>query len=106
MVWAKTGNKYGAKRTSNGFASKRESKVAADLTLRQRIGEISELKFQVRFDLIPKIGKQQPCWYVADFTWMEGGLLHVGDAKGMLTPVYRIKKKLMKWVHDIEIEEM
>jgi hypothetical protein len=91
---------------TNGFASKREASVAATLQALEKVGKITELKFQVPFELIPKIGKQRSCSYIADFTWMEGGLLHVGDAKGFRTPVYELKKKLMKWIYDYDIEEL
>jgi hypothetical protein len=42
---------------------------------------------------------------VADFTYMEDGKLVVEDCKGFKTDVYKIKKKLMLWVHGIRIKE-
>jgi hypothetical protein len=36
---------------------------------------------------------------------MENGKLVVEDVKGVKTEVYKIKKKLMLWVHGIRIKE-
>ena len=60
---------------------------------------------QVKFELIPKIGDERPCNYIADFTYMENGELVVEDVKGVRTDAYKIKKKLMLWVHGIRIKE-
>jgi hypothetical protein len=98
-------SKYHAVRTGK-YASKKEARRAEDLKLLQQIGEISDLREQVKFTLIPKIGTQRECAYFADFTFKDrGGNFHVVDAKGMKTEVYRIKKKLMKFVHGITIED-
>ena len=93
-------------RKTNGYDSGHEANQAASLHALARAGNISDLKEQVTFVLIPKIGKQLPCTYKADFTWIEDGKFVVADAKGFKTEVYRIKKKLMKFVHDIEIREI
>jgi hypothetical protein len=45
--------------------------------------------------------------YVADFTWKTpDDREHVGDAKGCLTAVYKIKRKLALLLHNIKIEEL
>jgi hypothetical protein len=99
-------SKYRNKRT-DGYASKKEANRAAELKLLEKAGVISGLREQVKFTLIPKIGRQRECAYFADFAFTDSdGLPHVMDAKGYRTEVYKIKKKLMKFVHNIEVEEV
>ena len=71
-----------------------------------------DLKRQVKFELIPSqrmYGKvvERPCTYIADFSYLDMLTCStiVEDTKGFKTPVYRIKKKLMLWVHGIRIKE-
>lgn len=75
------------------------------LRLLERAGAISNLKRQVKYELIPKQIGERACNYVADFTYMENGRLVVEDVKGVKTDAYKIKKKLMLWVHGIHIRE-
>ena len=75
------------------------------LRLLERAGRITDLKRQVTFELIPKQQGERACTYVADFTYYENGQYVVEDCKGFKTDVYRIKKKLMLWVHGIHIKE-
>lgn len=47
--------------------------------------------------------------YVADFVYMENGKQVVEDVKSDITranPVYKIKKKMLMYVHGIEITEV
>jgi hypothetical protein len=76
----------------------------------------------VEFELIPaqrepdtvgvrggvKRGKviEQAVKYVADFVYEENGKLIVEDTKGFRTKDYIIKRKLMLWVHGIQIKEI
>ena len=64
------------------------------------------LKLQVPFVLIEKNNKERECKYVADFVYTnaKSGERIVEDVKGMQTEVFKIKKKLMKEVHGIEIK--
>jgi hypothetical protein len=96
-------NKYGNKH-ENGFASKREARRHEVLMLRAKAREISELRCQVPFRI--DVNDELVCIYKADFTYLEGGALIVEDTKGYRTPVYRLKKKLMKAVHGIDIREV
>lgn len=99
-------SKYGNKRT-NGYASKREAKRAHDLKLLQQGGYITDLREQVPYELIPKQDGERSCKYIADFVYRErNGTQIVEDAKGYRDPVYRIKRKLMKFVHGITIREV
>jgi hypothetical protein len=46
--------------------------------------------------------------YIADFTYFDdtkGGEFIIEDVKGFKTDVYKIKKKLMKHFHNVEILE-
>ena len=92
------------------FASKREFSRFLILKGYEKAGIITNLRTQVRFELIPAIkeGKrtvQRPCFYVADFVYTRDGKQVVEDTKGYRTQAYDIKKKLMRWRHGIEIIE-
>ena len=41
--------------------------------------------------------------YIADFTYIENGVLVVEDVKGVQTPDFRMKRRLMITVHGIQI---
>lgn len=123
------GNKYGAKKikdpaTGFVFDSKREFTRWCELRIMERTGKIYGLRRQVKYELIPtqreintevyKAGPQKglhkpgaviekPCFYVADFVYYENGKLVVEDCKGCVTEVFKLKKKLMLWVHGIRI---
>ena len=86
------------------FDSVREFHRYGVLRLLERAGKISDLKRQVSFELIPKQDGERACTYVADFTYYEDGKLVVEDCKGYATEVFRLKKKLMLWVHGIRIK--
>ena len=104
-----TKNKYGARKLTapdgQKFDSVKEFHRWGCLRLLERAGKITDLKRQVSFELIPKQDGERACTYVADFTYYENGQYVVEDCKGFKTDVYRIKKKLMKWVHGISIKE-
>jgi len=51
------------------------------------------------------VAGQHICTYRADFAYDENGARVVEDAKGVRTPAYRLKAKLMKAVFNIEIRE-
>lgn len=95
------------------FDSAREARRYGELRLLERQGVIHDLECQVAFELIPaqkdKTGKtvERKCSYIADFVYVDGvGDLHVEDAKGMRTEVYKIKRKLMLFKYGIRIEEV
>ena len=102
-------NKYGARKVKapdgQVFDSVKEYHRWGMLKLLERAGRISDLKRQVSYELIPKQQGERACSYVADFTYMENGKLVVEDCKGFRTPEYRLKRKLMLWVHGIRIKE-
>jgi len=102
-------SKYHAKKTVvDGiiFQSRKEAKRYQELKLMQRAGLISDLRRQVTFELIPKQQGERAVSYIADFVYSEDGQTVVEDVKGVRTPVYRIKKKLMLWRHGVRIREV
>ena len=121
----KTETKYHSEKIAIGgqeFDSKKEAKRGTELWYLQRAGEISDLKRQVKFVLIPaqrepdRIGVrggtirgkvlEREVAYYADFVYQENGETVVEDAKGMRTKDYIIKRKLMLWVHGIKVREV
>jgi len=88
------------------FASQKEARCWRDLRALEMIGEISSLKVQPRFRL--EVNGIKICDYVADFDYFDRIIQSrvIADAKGMKTPVYRLKAKLMKAIHGIEIREL
>ena len=118
-------SKYKAKKVYDGnlvFDSKKEHRRWKELTNLENSGEISELERQVKFVLIPaahepdrigprggvKRGKliERECAYIADFVYVRNGERVVEDTKGMRTPDYIIKRKLMLRVYGIRIHEI
>lgn len=102
-------SKYGAVKTEiDGimFDSKHEAKRYQELRLLEQAGEIANLRLQVPFELIPKSKYGMPIRYIADFTYNDlNGQLIVEDAKGVKTPVYRLKRRLMAELKGIKIKE-
>ena len=65
-----TALKYGNVQT-DGYASKREAKRAAELKLLAKAGKIRRLREQVPFLLIPEQEHERKCVYIADFVYEE-----------------------------------
>lgn len=104
-------NKYHAQRVG-GHGSRKEHRRASRLKMMQLAGLISDLREQVPYELIPTQRDaagtllERNCRYVADFVYKDSdGNLVVEDTKGMRTPEYVIKRKLMLQVHGIRIKE-
>jgi len=96
--------KYGNTPT-NGFASKREARRAWELQLLERAGEISDLRMQVPFEIVPACPPERAAFYLADFVYLQNGKQVVEDSKGFKTAEYRLKRKLMRHVYGISILE-
>lgn len=80
------------------FDSRGESSRAKALEMMQRAGEISELKLQPRFSLVPETSP--PIVYVPDFQYRENGQVIVEDFKSPATrrdPVFCLKLRLWRW---------
>lgn len=120
-------SKYGNKKaTHNGtiFDSRKERNRYITLLALQKAGEISDLKMQVPFEIIPavyeKVEKQlktkvkivdrcvqKATHYIADFVYTDkDGNMVVEDAKGMRTEKYLLKKKMMRAFLGITIKEV
>lgn len=100
-------NKYGAER-SGKYASKKEALIAMRLHALARHNIISELREQVRFVLVEGQGKIRPICYIADFVYVdEEQKRHIVDVKGYSkNQAYRLKRKMMKLLHGLDIEEV
>lgn len=99
-------NKYRAiKKVVDGytFASSGEAKRYAELSMLQKAGKIHGLALQRRFRI--EVKQLHICDYVADFTYYEGRVFVVEDFKGIRTPMYDLKKKLLFATHGLVIRE-
>ena len=102
-------HKYGNKKvTVQGikFDSKWESERYLYIKSLERAGRVRNLELQVRFAL--EVNGQKICTYIADFRYEKENANGdwekiVEDAKGVETPEFKLKKKLMKACLGIEI---
>lgn len=108
-------SKYNARKIvldGHAFDSKKEATRYAELSLLERAGEISGLKTQVKFELLPKQDGERACTYVADFVYTDAktGERVVEDVKGykkgQAYAVFTIKRKMMLFFHGIRIREV
>ena len=88
------------------FDSRWEAERWGQLKSMERAGAVEQLERQVKYEL--KVNDQKICDYIADFTYLlldeEGNSKFiVEDAKGVLTPEFKLKKKMMKAIHGIDI---
>lgn len=109
-------SKYNSRKTvidDITFDSKKEAKRYVELKKKQEEGEITDLRLQVPFELVPsftieidgKKRKRRNIRYIADFTYYENGQKVVEDVKGRKTDVYKLKKKLFEYKFKITIKE-
>jgi len=104
----KTLNKYRNIRTANNDGtmsdSRKEARIDAQYQVLLRCGQLTKVERKKRFPII--IGGIKICDYECDWCITDtAGNSTVIDAKGLKTPVYRLKKKLMKALHGIDIIE-
>lgn len=102
-------NKYHARRTvvdGIAFDSIAESRRYSELRLMQSAGELNCLELQPSFDLV--VNGHKVGVYRADFSYrrVPTGELVVEDVKGFKTPLYRLKAKMMRAIHGIEVAEV
>lgn len=101
-------NKYRNKPTmidNKWFASKKEAKRYQELCILQKAGEITNLHTQVRIPI--SINGMHICEYRADFTYKDAkGNIVIEDTKGIRTPLYNIKKKLIHAIYNFKIKEV
>lgn len=86
------------------FDSKREADYYTDLKRLERADHVCEVQMQVPYKIV--IGGQLICTYKADFVFYDlvEKRTRVIDVKGFITPVFRLKAKLMKAVNGIDVE--
>jgi Protein of unknown function (DUF1064) len=114
-TWRNYGrHKYGATVGEAGgirFQSKAEAARWGELCLLERAKLIRELERQPAFPIVvtnPAGRAVIVAAYIADFRYREGpeGILVIEDVKGMITPLYRLKKKLVEAQYGITITEI
>lgn len=89
-------SKYGAKPViidGIRFASTKEGNRYSELRLLERAGVITQLDIQPKFPL--SIDGKHICNYLGDFVYFENNARVVEDVKGVKTPVYRLKRKML-----------
>lgn len=106
-------SKYNAKKTvvdGIEFDSLREADRYCELKLLEKAKEIRNLELQPRFLLQEKFKDKQGVThrkieYVADFMYVDNdGKKIVEDVKGVMTDVYKIKKKMFLKIYDDQYE--
>lgn len=129
MAWRNygTGSKYHSKKVSiqgEVFDSKKEARRFLELQMLEKAGRISGLQRQKKFVLVPaqyepettgprggrikgKLLEREVAYY-ADFVYFdeEEKDFVIEDTKGVRTPEYIIKRKLMLWLNGYQIREV
>lgn len=123
MRWGKS--KYGNRKVKykgEWFDSQHELDRYLELLLLERAGEITDLRRQVKYPLIPAqrepdtIGPrggvhkgaliEPEVSYIADFVYEQDGREVVEDAKGFKTDAYLLKRRMMLYIHGIRVREV
>lgn len=103
-------NKFKAKKIKvDGmvFDSKREYKRFLYLLELEKEEKITHLDRQVKFELLPKQKGERAITYLADFVYVDNGVLVVEDVKSKITKKqtdYILKRKMIKyfWINNLE----
>ena len=111
---AKHSKYYNVKTVVDGikFDSKKEAWRYNELKLLERAGEITDLQVQPSFRLM--VNDRLVCRYIADFSYLIEDKKYPGVyativedvkgcKKGCAWEKFRIKSKLMKAIHDIDV---
>lgn len=100
-----------SERTLSGvtYMSKLEMNYRKHLNLLTKATELKNrvinIEEQVPFECI--VNGKKICKYLLDFRVTYGnGVVELVDTKGMITPIYRIKKKLVEALFEIKITEV
>ena len=118
------------------FQSKKEGNRYSELKLLERVGKITDLELQKRYELIPaqyetvetgeyykagdkkgqpktkRVCIEQSIVYIADFVYKENGKTVVEDVKGFRDTSsatyakFVLKRKMMLWFYGIRIKEV
>lgn len=92
------------------FASRAEARRYSELLLRGLAGELRNLELQPRFELRAADGTRIAT-YIGDFRYQEPAIVGsiadwrdvVEDVKGVVTPVYRLKRRLFEATYGRQI---
>lgn len=108
MIAKPKGSKYKNKRLNvDGFTydSKAEAHYGELLRIREKAGEVSNIERQKPFQLIAVNGESIGS-YKADFVFWDKlvNRQRVVDVKGIRTPVFSLKKKLVEAAYRVTIE--
>lgn len=101
-----------AKADNITFHSIKERDRYLELKLLEKTGHIKNLRLQPKFEILPAYEingrKVRPINYIADFMYecKSTGEVVVEDVKGILTDVYKLKKKLFEYQVGLEITEI
>jgi Protein of unknown function (DUF1064) len=88
------------------FDSLKEASRYNELLLLQRGGVIHDLELQPRYDLV--VNGVKCGFYRGDFRYVDVASCEtvLEDVKGIRTPVYQLKKRLIKAIYNIDIVEV
>jgi len=108
LAEGKRRNKYGAESSwidGIRFASKAEAKYYLMLKYRERLGEVTDVRLQEPFTVLGPKG-QVVTTYRADFCFWDAseGRQRVIDVKGVQTPLFKLKKRVVEAFLGITIE--
>lgn len=101
-IKAEKPNKYRNQRVGE-YDSKLEMRGFGELQIREKAGEISELKLHPRFPIVWP-GGDQVTIYEADASYIEGGQLRVIEWKGCMTALANLKLKLFRQAYGFSPE--
>ena len=93
------------------FDSKFEAQRYQELAYLEKANVITNLRCQVKYALIPSQKRpdgttERAVNYIADFVYSDGKNVIVEDTKGVKTPEYVIKRKLMLQKYGIAVKEI
>ncbi len=102
-----TRHKYSAIATEidgHRFPSRAEARRYSELRMLEKAGEIEGLELQPKFPLI--VNGEKVGTYIADFRYRMGKsktIEVIEDVKGVATPVFKLKQKMVRAQYGIEI---
>ncbi len=88
------------------FASKKEAGRYIELKVMRDAGLIKNLELQPKFECF--VNDYKICRYKADFRYwnIPNGCSVTEDSKGYATAVYKLKKKIVRAIFGVEIQEV
>ena len=98
-------SKYGAIKVKDPvhgvFDSRKEYRRFGELKALEAAGEIRGLQRQPEFRMT--VNGKHVCDYRADFAYFEGQVRVIEDVKGFQTAEFKLKKKLMSALYNIDV---